>query len=170
MVRELSTVPGRRAIVAVTDGRDDVNSQDWSNLRIYSQIASVPIYGVVIASPIQLPSFPMRMRRDDLFTALCDQSGGMVMVIRSLALKDTLEGLITTLRDRYIVEFPRPSNSTAGRHVMEVRVEKGKNDFIRMAGITMPLPDATVLADPNTLSVGPSNTPVQGERRDLEKH
>jgi hypothetical protein len=165
MVRELSIAPGRRVIVAVTDGQDDVNSGDWLNLRNYAQISSVPIYGVVIASAIQLPSYPIRIRRDDPFTSVCDMSGGMVMAIRSPALKETLEGMITKLRDRYIVEFPRPSNSTAGQHTMEVRVEKSKDDFIRISGITMPLPDATVLKDPNTLLVGPSNTPVQGDRR-----
>jgi hypothetical protein len=165
IVRELSIAPGRRVIVAVTDGQDDVNSGDWLNLRNYAQISSVPIYGVVIASAIQLPSYPIRIRRDDPFTSVCDMSGGMVMAIRSPALKETLEGMITKLRDRYIVEFPRPSNSTVGRHTMEVRVEKSKDDFIRISGITMSLPDATVLKDPNTLLVGPSNTPVQGERR-----
>ena len=76
---------------------------------------------------------------------------------------------MTTLRERYIVEFPRPSNSTAGKHSLMVRVEKAE-DFIRVAGVTMPIPDAAAMADPTTISTGPSNAPVQGERRELEKH
>jgi hypothetical protein len=168
MVGELSAMPGRRVIVAVTDGQDDVNSGDWLNLRRYAQISSVPVYGVVIVpNAVQLPNSTLRGRRDDPFTSLCDSSGGM-MTRASSQLNDVLDGLVTAVRDRYIVEFPRPSNSTPGSHSMDIRVEKS-NDFIRIAGISMPLPDAAVAKDPNTILVGPANTPVQGERQPKDK-
>jgi hypothetical protein len=70
------------------------------------------------------------------------------------------------VRERYIVEFPRPSNEKAGRHGLLVKVDRG-GYFIRPAGITFPLMDPAVLADPTTVASDPSKAPTMGSRRPL---
>jgi hypothetical protein len=73
------------------------------------------------------------------------------------------------LRERYIVEFPRPKNVTAGPHEMRVKIAHGDADFIRSAGIMVPLADPAVLADPATVSAGPKDAPELGDRHILKK-
>jgi hypothetical protein len=175
VVDGLSNSGGRRAILAVTDGRDPSSKSEWVEVTSNAQMSSTAVFGLV-AYPAFLRvvgagavRIPYRKVVEDPFNALCDLSGGMVMTTYSDLMKGALARYVTTLRERYIVEFPRPSNSTAGKHSLMVRVEKAE-DFIRVAGVTMPIPDAAAMADPTTISTGPSNTPVQGERRELEKH
>jgi hypothetical protein len=81
----------------------------------------------------------------------------------------TLERSIAMLRDRYIVEFPRPSNSTRGEHDMRVKIAKSGDDFIRPSGISVPIRDPALLADPTTVPSDPSHAPEQGQRRILLK-
>ena len=70
------------------------------------------------------------------------------------------------LRERYIVEFPRPTNGKVGMHGLQVRIDKG-NYFIRSTGITFPLMDPAVLADPTTVVSDPSKAPTMGSRHPL---
>jgi hypothetical protein len=73
------------------------------------------------------------------------------------------------VRERYIVEFPRPAKATAGEHVKEIRIVNGSNYFIRPAGVSVPIPDATVLTDPTTVPSDPTHTPEMGTRRVMTK-
>jgi uncharacterized protein YjlB len=79
-------------------------------------------------------------------------------------LSETLEKFVTMLRQRYIVEFPRPSNSTPGEHGMQVKIAKG-DYLIRPAGVSVPIADAALMADPTTIQAGPAQTPEQGTRK-----
>ncbi|MBB5342653.1 hypothetical protein [Tunturibacter empetritectus] len=69
-------------------------------------------------------------------------------------------------RDGGIVEFPRPYNSTRGKHQFVVTIANS-NAFIRSTGISLPLQDAKVLADPSTIRSDPSLAPEEGTRRIL---
>jgi hypothetical protein len=80
----------------------------------------------------------------------------------------TLQQFVAMLRERYIVEFPRPANTTAGQHAMNVKVAKS-NFFIRPAGISVPIPDRALLADPTTVPSDPSRTPELGTRKPMTK-
>jgi hypothetical protein len=82
-------------------------------------------------------------------------------------LKEMLAQTVAMVRERYIVEFPRASNATAGSHTLEVEVVGAPEYFVRPAGDAMPLPDATELADPNTVKGDPEKAPQQGKRRVL---
>jgi hypothetical protein len=81
-------------------------------------------------------------------------------------LAETLTRFTQTVRERYIVEFPRPLNSTP-EHGLQVKIEKSEDDFIRSAGISVPMQDPAVLADPATVASDPSRAPVEGTRRAL---
>jgi hypothetical protein len=77
-----------------------------------------------------------------------------------------LKRFTTLLRERYIVEFPRPFKSEGGEHSLVVTIDKS-DAFIRSAGITVPIADPAVLADPMTVPSDPSRTPEYGKRRIL---
>ena len=100
---------------------------------------------------------------------MCELSGGVVMRLNdSAALSKSLERFVTMLRERYIVEFPRAANSTAGEHGMEVKIDKGIYK-IRPSGVSVPLPDPAWMADPTTIQTGPSQTPEEGKRKVMNK-
>jgi hypothetical protein len=92
----------------------------------------------------------------------------MVLLSPPSSLDFTLQRFVTLVRERYIVEFPRPANATPGTHSQEVRIARSK-DFIRPAGISVPIPDASVLSDPTTVPSDPSLTPQLGMRRPMAK-
>jgi hypothetical protein len=168
---QLSKRPGRRVILVVSDGHDQGSRYLWNEVRLYAQAEGVAVFGLSYR-----PDYANDVRRasqqlnfENPFNSVCELSGGEVLGSSARALRETLENFTTTLRERYIVEFPRPSNGTAGSHGMEVRIAKGGEYFIRSAGISVPLPDAALLKDPTTVSAGPKDAPVEGNRRILSK-
>jgi hypothetical protein len=99
--------------------------------------------------------------------SICELSGGMLTMNYPALAGKAVERLIPTVRGRYILEFPRPSNATGGAHDMRVKIEQGEGYFVRPAGISIPLPDPDLAKDPSTVLVGPAETPEQGKRRVL---
>jgi hypothetical protein len=166
---ELYKLPGRRVILAVTDGRDKGSRNTWKEVMTYAGATGVALFGVtyVPAEVVGGIRF-LRWSSEDPFHSLCELSGGVVLLSTTTSLEFTLQRFVTVLRERYIVEFPRPANSTSGQHAMNVQVAKG-NYFIRPAGISVPIPDAALLADPTTVPTDPSRTPEQGTRKPLAK-
>jgi hypothetical protein len=171
VVEALSRLPGRRVILVVSDGHDDGSKNLWNVVMTNAQATGVAVFGMSYLSPSAMASriaYPGQTHEDP-FDSLCQLSGGMVFRTNVQSLAESLRTFVTTVRERYIVEFPRPSNSTAGEHGMEVKIAKGGGYFIRSSGISVPLPNAAVLADPTTVSVGPKDAPVEGNRRILSK-
>jgi hypothetical protein len=167
----LSRLPGRRVILIVSDGHDQGSKHSWTEVRTGAQASGIAVFGMSYLAPNAMASriaYP-RQTYEDPFDSLCQLTGGMVFRTNVLSLADSLKTFVTTVRERYIVEFPRPSNSTAGDHGMEVKIARGDAYFIRSAGIAVPLPDAAVAADPTTVSTGPAKTPEIGSRRILTK-
>lgn len=172
VVGELSQLPGRRVILVVSDGQDKDSRRPWNEVRANAQYKGVAVFGMTDVAHYMVgvghvvgvhPAF-QQLGTEDPFQALCQLSGGLVLSTSKQSIEETLRRFTTILRGRYIVEFPRPGNSTAGEHDMQVRVEKSGNDFIRPAGISVPIPDAAVLADPTTVPSDPSLTPQEGNR------
>ncbi len=170
MVSELYQRPGRRVILVVSDGEDHGSLHQWSDVREFAQATGSAVFGMtyVPAYATDLRSRTIVRGTEDPFLSICELSGGMIFTTSPYSLQKVLAQFVTTVRERYIVEFPRPSNSTAGSHAMEVRVAGGPADFIRSAGVSMPIPDPKVLADPTTVSAGPSRTPEEGNRHPMK--
>jgi len=158
-------LPGRRVVLAITDGSDKGSTSTWNYVRVISQTAGVAIFGVVDVPPRLTDSW--NRSHEDPFNSVCQLSGGMIFMTNERDLTETLKRFTQTVRERYIVELPRPLNSTPGEHGLHVKIEKSKDDFIRSAGISVPLPDPAVLADPATVASDPSRAPVEGTRRAL---
>jgi hypothetical protein len=51
---------------------------------------------------------------------------------------------------------------------MEVKIDRGIYS-IRPSGVSMPVPDPTLMADPSTIQAGPSQAPEQGTRKVMNK-
>jgi len=165
---ELYKLPGRRVILALSTGDDEGSDRTWNEVRTYAQATGVAVFGMtyVPAYANNSSSAVLRRSSEDPFHSLCELSGGMVFLTDARSLADTLRLFTTTVRERYIVEFPRPANATSGEHSMEVKVANSA-DFIRSAGISVPIPDAALLADPTTVPSDPTRTPELGTRKPL---
>ena len=178
----LSGLPGRRVILVVTDGHDTGSKRSWNEVREFAQVKGIAVFALNFAPAPSTGTGNYRAGRgvsvqsgggasavEDSLVAVCELSGGIVMRLNDPAvLSKSLERFVTMLRERYIVEFPRASNSTAGEHVMEVKIDKGIYK-IRPSGVSVPLPDPALAADPTTIQAGPSQAPEQGTRRVMNK-
>jgi hypothetical protein len=167
---EMSKLPGRRVILAVTDGNDKGSRTTWNEARNLAENSGVAVFGLSY-----IPQYAkdrnhrfLRWSTEDPFHSLCELSGGIVFLSNTRSLGEALTAFVTTVRERYIVEFPRPAHATAGVHVKEIRIVRS-NDFIRPAGISVPVPDAAVLADPTTVPSDPTRTPELGTRAPMKK-
>lgn len=168
---ELSKLPGRRVMLVVSDGRDRGSVRTWNEVRSYTQAAGIAVFGMMNTAITSGWSNIVWAHQNDAnaFQTICELSGGMLVGTSPDSIGKTLEQSIALVRERYIVEFPRPSNSTKGDHDMRIKIAKGGNDFIRPSGISVPMPDPAVLADPTTVPSDPSHAPEQGQRRIMEK-
>jgi hypothetical protein len=174
----LSDLPGRRVILLITDGHDAGSKHSWNEVREYAQAEGIAIFAL---NTVPTSSMSVGLSRggrggyvangagsppvESSLISLCELSGGMVMrMSEPTALPKSLERFVAILRERYIIEFPRPSNSTAGKHGMEVKIDKGIYS-IRSSGVSMPVADPALIADPSTILAGPSQAPEQGTRK-----
>jgi hypothetical protein len=158
----LYSLPGRRVILAVTEGHDSGSTRSWKDLRSVAQEMGVTIFGLSY-----VPNEPVKFQRlgyETPFPFMCEMSGGMVLTATRWTEADELKRFTTLLRGRYIVEFPRPAGSTGGPHSLVVTIDKS-DAFIRPAGIAVPIADPALLADPTTIPSDPSLTPELGKQR-----
>jgi hypothetical protein len=163
---QLYQLPGRRVILAVSQGWDRGSKHTLDQTTGYLQDTGVAVFGMSHSTPSPLRIEPVKV---DPFHFVCESSGGMVFRATIPSFAETMKTFVTTLRERYIVEFPRPSNATPGAHAMRVKIAHGDADFIRAAGISVPLPDPAMLADPTTVSTGPRDAPKMGDRPTLNR-
>jgi hypothetical protein len=161
-IGELSKVPGRRVMLALTNGDDQDSKETWKDVKVMAQSFGVAVFGVDYVPYRSV----LRMSYENEFNSMCELSGGMLVVTDKSDVGSTLKDILKNIRERYIVEFPRPSNSTAGYHNLLITIEKSAA-FIRPSGISLPIADPAVLADPTTVPSDPSLAPVQGTRRVL---
>jgi hypothetical protein len=105
---------------------------------------------------------------EDAFLSLCELSGGTILSTNTRSIDKALKRFVEMLRERYVVEFPRPSNATAGAHVKEVKIA-GSNAFIRPAGTSVPIADPALLSDPTTVPSDPTRAPEAGTRVPMKK-
>jgi hypothetical protein len=168
VTNQLSGTPGRRVILAVSDGLDKGSRNRWNEVRFFAQTSAVAVFGLSY-----VPWLPEGFRgvgdvSEDPFRSVCELSGGVVFSANRHDVANRLGAFVAMVRGRYIIEFPRPRNSTKGKHQFVVTIDRSKA-FIRATGISVPLPDARELADPTT--VKPSNgnlAPEEGSRHILD--
>jgi hypothetical protein len=164
IVQTLSNRPGRRVILAVTDGVDRGSRNSWNALRFFAQTRSVAIFGLV--QPADL-----RNRRDEVpFNDVCQMSGGILLPTAAKDLEKRLAWAVTLIRARYIVEFPPPVSTVAGHYSLDITISERPKAFIRPTGMELPTDDPAILNDPTTVPSDSSRTPELGNRKILSPY
>jgi hypothetical protein len=178
----LSDLPGRRVILVVTDGHDTGSKRSWNEVRYFAQVNGIAVFALNYAPASQMgienyrsgrggyvPSAGTTSGIENSLIELCELSGGIVTRFREAqSLPSMLDRFVTMVRERYIVEFPRPTHSTAGEHDLRVKIDKGVYS-IWASGVSVPLPDPAVVSDPATIQAGPSQAPEEGKRKVMNK-
>jgi hypothetical protein len=118
--QQLYKLPGRRVILAVTDGSDKGSVNTWNELRFYDQKRGITVFGVTTV-PRDAGVVLKRWNPENPFRSLCELSGGTVLMTNESRMEETLNRFTTMLRERYIVKFPRPANSSVGEYGMSVK-------------------------------------------------
>ncbi len=68
---------------------------------------------------------------EESYRSMCELSGGTVVAVGDQSLPRQLRDFTAMVRERYIVEFPRPANGTGGTHGFLVQVEKSNDLYGR---------------------------------------
>jgi hypothetical protein len=163
IVQTLSMRPGKRVILAVTDGVDRGSRNSWNELRYFAQTRSVAIFGLVQPADLR------NMQNEAPFSDVCELSGGILLPTSAKDLGKQLAWAVTLIRGRYIVEFPRPSTKIGGYHNLEITISRSRT-FILPTGTAVPIDDPAILNDPTTVPPDLSRTPQLGDRKILTPH
>jgi len=157
VTEKLHQQPGRRVLVTISDGADSgSNKAIWWTVQQRAQIESVAIFGVLTTGDAD-PENP--------FDLICQLTGGVELFATRQTLDQTLQELLSMVRHRYILEFPRSDDFKPGHHSIAVSILKSKA-YIRTTGVTFRVADPKVLADPTTLHPE-VEAPKPGTRRIL---
>ncbi len=174
IVKELSSEPGRRVVLAVTDGRDHGSVLHWNDIMDEAQKAGVAIFGMIPAEGPNNLGVPRSMQNnplnssEDPFGTLCQLSGGMVLSADRDNLKKRLPYFVTLVRERYILEFSRPRNDLPGKHLLDVKVGNPMA-FVRAAGVAVLIRDPGLEDDPMTIKRDTADAPEFGNRKVLSR-
>jgi hypothetical protein len=180
-LKALAQQPGRRVLIIVSAGDDHKSVLSWNMLRNYADDNSIAIFGLrdlehfAGDSGTQLHVheagvyYSDKAQDEDHYRELCQATGGLILTTPASQLTASLERLIAMMRGRYILEFPRAANATAGRHTVDVSLPY-QLAYIVTSGTTVDMPDEALDKDPTTVHTAPSPA-IMGTRRVLpDKH
>jgi hypothetical protein len=160
IVQNVSKRPGRRVILAVTDGVDRGSRNSWNALRYFAQTRSVAIFGLVQPADLR------NTQNEAPFNDVCQLSGGILLPTSAKDLGKQLAWAVTLIRGRYIVEFPRPVTTVGGHYSMDITIS-WRQAVILPTGAGVPTDDPAILNDPTTVPPDLSRTPQLGNRKIL---
>jgi hypothetical protein len=180
VIDNISKAPGRKVIVIVSSGIDHKSATTFAALRELAESQGITLFGLrdlvrflgdygnrnlgPNPSGVYLaPGHP----DEDIFIDLCEGSGGLILTTGQQDLAPSLKRIVAMLRGRYILEFPRPERSTAGRHSLDVTVPT-RRAYIATAGVTVSLPDPNLTTDPSNIPSTTHSPAVLGTRRPLD--
>jgi len=158
-MQQISTLPGRRVLLAVSDGYDADSRTKPSDIRSIATNDAVTIFGLTNPTSIYVP-------QEMAFHSLVQSSGGIYLETPSNKLPAALASFVSMLRGRYILEFPTPANPTAGRHDIHVTIDH-TSAFITTSGLTVPLPNPSVEENPLTIHNDNPDAPIIGNHKPI---
>ena len=175
VISERNKLPGRRVVLVLSSGSNESHGVSWRTISEAAQTGGTALFAIAPQIPASLgwhnpgltAGLPSNNSEAEL-EAACELTGGMLLRTSGKGVQSALTEVATMLRERYIVDFPRPANATAGRHVIEIQVQKSAA-FVRPAGISVPIADPATLADPTTVPSDATLAPVQGKRVPLPR-
>lgn len=167
---KLSQYPGRKILVTLGPG-DTLTRQTAEQVHTLLTQHSITLFPIVhpLAMRTGMSSVIGRSGNQPQFmsvtnpalsadallamTTEAELSGGMLLPTTYQQFSKTLAQPVELARGRYIIEFPRPDKLPPGTHY--IQVEDGHpHDFIRIAGISVPIAAPNELKDP-TVQHGP---------------
>ena len=167
VTHSLAKQPGRRVVLAISTGEDRKSIRSGDDLVSIAQVDGVTLFG--ISTLKLLPSNTLSPAHVDPFATICESSGGLVLTPTASTLAKNMQRFVEMLRERYILEFPRPPYAVAGRHIITVTIANiSAFTFIRSAGVSVPLArpsetsplnqviDTPVIANPAEASSAPA--------------
>jgi hypothetical protein len=177
-VIDLGQQPGRRVLLVVTDGQDENSKSTWTEVMNRAQIESVAVFAMTNVWQIQVKSeaminrevirhSPLMPQAEDKLDQICELSGGMEIDAEPRFESYQLKEFTQTLRERYILEYPRGKDRKAGRHSLQVTLINGDSLYVRPSGTSAPIASQDEINGLNTTPANPSSTPVEGKRRVL---
>jgi hypothetical protein len=164
VLKDLDQQPGRRVLLAITDGGDDGSKTRWKDVMFHAQIHSETVFGLM--PTINPHSFD---DPEDKFKQICVNSGGAELRDNEHTAIFRLKEFTQMLRERYILEYPRAPNEKAGLHIITVSYRRKSNLFITTTGITVPIASEDERESRKTIQADPSRTPEFGSRKALPK-
>jgi hypothetical protein len=164
VLKDLDQQPGRRVLLAITDGGDDGSKTLWKDVMFHAQIRSETVFGLL--STINPPSFS---GWEDKFEQICVSSGGAELQANEHTTLSRLKEFTQMVRDRYILEYPRAPNEQPGVHTIAVSYPKKRDLYITATGITVPIASEDEKESMKTIQEDPSRTPEFGNRKALPK-
>jgi hypothetical protein len=180
VLKDLDRQPGRRVLLAITDGQDTGSMTNWRDVMFHAQIRSETVFGLLplieTVVTLKTPGETQEIRHlgspsfggpEDKFEQICVNSGGIQLQASEHTTLYRLKEFTQMLRERYILEFPRAPNEEAGVHTLEVTYRKKGNFYIASAGITVPIASEEERSGANTIQEDPSKAPTEGDRKVL---
>jgi hypothetical protein len=180
VLNDLDQQPGRRVVLAITDGQDTGSKTNWKDVMFHAQIRSETVFGLLplktTVFKLETPGETKEIRHIDSpssggsenkFEQICVNSGGIPLQASEHTTPYRLKEFTQMLRERYILEFPRAPNEEAGVHTLAVSYRKKGNLYIAAAGITVPIASEEERKGANTIQEDPSKAPTEGDRKVL---
>ncbi len=175
---DLEHQPGRRVLLAITNGKDSGSRTPWKNVMLFAQIHSVAVFGLLptITTTYKLDTPGKEMRHiespsfggpENKFEQICVNSGGVQLQATEHTTMFRLKEFTDMLRERYILEYPRATSEEAGIHTIEVTYKKKRNLYIATTGITVPIASEDEKKGLNTIQGDPAKAPTDGDRKVL---
>jgi len=165
VAQSISSLPGRRVVLVLSNGYDHRSPLHWNELRTYADERSITFFGLYPPA-IDPDSFHFMLSTEDPFNQLCQLTGGLILSTSAPDLPADLKRTMAFVRGRYILEFPRPDTGERGFHDIDVTI-KNHDAYIRAAGVSYPSADPSIAADPTTLPSPPSPA-VYGNRHPVK--
>ncbi len=165
LTAQLAGADGRRVVLAITDGHDGGSRAKWTDVRMRAATNAVAIFGMSELQFVQNPLLASGPRAEDAFNALCQLSGGIILPGQSAFAQSELRDFVKMVRDRYLLEFPRPRGLDLKQHTIEVTIRK-HGGIIRPASLSMTVETDEEKAAENQ-PTEPVPTPELGTRRVL---
>ena len=163
ITHHLADEPGRRVLVAITDGHDGGSTFTPEQVQTIANHAGVAIFHIGERGELELGpmvkggSIFATFSGPPLVSVLAEMSGGMTLESTVYMLPATLERTVTLIRGRYIVEFARPIDmKPMTKYVIHV-TDGRPRDFIRPSG-----------ASPRVATT--DELSAEAERRKLAEH
>jgi hypothetical protein len=173
---DLDQQPGRRVLLAITDGEDTGSKALWKDVMLHAQLHSVSVFGLLQNPVIQrsletseMTAFHSLLVKssEDKFEQICVNSGGIQLQANGHTTIFRLKEFTQMLRERYILEFPRATDEEAGLHTLAVSYRKKSNFYIAATGISVPIASDDERKGASTIPADPSRAPTEGTRKVL---